>query len=376
MITFLFFLFPLTNGIPGYTMLVALILLIIKGRKYSLWQFLPLFIIFLLELYSELIGADMETISGILSFLSFSALFFYFLNDKVLKQKEIPIWILFFSIGTIFAFIVIFYNVCNSFEITEIFSGKVRGGALGVEDSRIELATNHLVMNANTIAYYAICSVACLQTLLKFYRHKPFVIALIIVILACGTLSFSRTLVLCLAIFFLLYTLLSSRGLNIKYILFVGLIFVSVTYFAESFTDSIYNVFIERSKEKSFASAGGRTILFDEYNGKWFANIEYIFFGCGVVSARETLHGSNAIHSGLQQIWVCLGIIGFLLFIQQLTAYILRYRRRNRWLYILPFLITMLFDQSVQFLNPYPLMLPIVVSLLVWKYGQFSILKP
>lgn len=366
LVPFVFFLFPFTCGIPGYVMLAAYFILFIKARHLSAVQIIPVIIIGILELLNEVIGADFATLSGVMSFLSFTAIFFFFLNDKARPNYDIKKSIFYFGIGTLVTFGVIFFNMLREYGLDYLLTGMARSGALGVEGNNVDIMRGHLAMNANTIAYYAICCVSCLIVLFKSYKHIP-TLCIITIIALCGFLTLSRTYILCLGLIGVFYILTASNKMRIGFTFTLTLLFVALSFFAEEYVEQLIDTFVGRSQGSNFATAGGRTILFDEYNEVWLKSLWYIFFGCGVVNYYPLLHCSNAMHSGLQQIWVCLGLTGLLLFVQQICTFLKKYFTLKKAIYILPFLVTLIFDQSIQFLNPYPLMLPIMVSLIVCK---------
>jgi len=370
-VPFLFFLFPFTCGIPGYMMLAAYIILLIKARHISACQIIPVAIIGFLELINEAIGADFPILSGVFSFMSFTAVFFYFLNDKVKPQYNIKQSIFYFGVGTLVTFGVIFFNMLREYDVTYLLAGMARSGALGVEGNDVSIMKGHLAMNANTIAYYAICSVSCLLVLFKSYKPIP-TLCIIIAITLCGFLTISRTYILCLALIGVFYMLSASNKMRIRFSITLILIFIALLFFAGDYIERFQETVIGRTKDSTIATAGGRTVLFDEYNAAWIRSVWYIFLGCGVINYYPLLHCSNAMHMGLQQVWVCLGITGLVLFIQQIGYFINKYFTLKNFLSLMPFVVTLLFDQSIQFLNPYPLMLPIMVSLLVCKANYLN----
>lgn len=364
LVCFLFFLFPLTCGIPGYIMTLSFVFVLIKGRKLSRKQVLPLAIIVLLELLTE--GTlGFEVLTGIVSFLSFIALFFYFLNsydDLRFDRKQCILWS---SVGIAFTFIVIFVNMISQYGFIGILSGSFRSGALGIVDNDLEAMKGHLALNANSIAYYSICALTSLITCIRLYSEKILVSIIILVLLVVGFLSFSRTYILCLALFGVTF-FLGTNNHSRKIFLIMTTLLVFIGYFVfNDYVAEIINVMINRSENGNIEEAGGRTSIFSLYNKVWADNPFYLLFGCGVVDYRNTLHMTEAMHSGLQQIWICLGGTGLFLFCQQIFHYLKHYKYYNDFTLCIPFLISLLFDQSIQFLNPYSLIMPIMTPLFV-----------
>lgn len=366
-VPYFFFLFPFTCGIPGYSILGAFLVLLCKSKRYTSSQFLPFLVVTILEFMSEGLTADGARISGMISFLTFTAVFFYFLNDRLSNNYDITKAVKCYIWGTVACIVIIYYNMISFYGLPYLLSGVARSGALGIEGNDTSEMKGHIAMNANTIAYIAVCAFTSVIVMLPQMRKRTFAFICVSIIFLGGVLSFSRAYIICIALFGALYFLCSSGKGKVWFTLAVGVVCIAVLFFATAYYDAIFSVFSNRAGEASFATAGGRTLLFSEYQEKWSSNMFYVLFGCGVVDYYPLLKCHNAMHSGLQQIWVCLGVAGLTLFVYQIGAYLYRNIQRKHLIYCLPFLLTTIFDQSVQFLNPYPLMLPILVSLLVIK---------
>ena len=196
----------------------------------------------------------------------------------------------------------------------------------------------------------------------KDIKTKWLFIVIIIVSLVAGLLSFSRTFVGVVFFFVILFIFLAKGKEKIKLIVALATLSIVVVVFCSDILLNMYDTFLGRMEDSNMDTAGGRTILFHLYNKAWLGDISYIIFGAGVVSYWDTLNVYNAIHNGLQQIWVCLGIIGFLTYIIRISIYLYKCEEKNVVLY-LPFFATLLLDQSIQFLAPYPLVLILLATL-------------
>ena len=364
LVSFVFFLIPLTCGIPGYMMLVAFALLIIKGRGWNIRQMMPLVLVFVLEMINEL-GRTPDT-TGVISFLSFVAVFFFLLN---LNNKNVDPGqnILLFVVGVTITFGVIYYNMLNQYGIEGILTGMFRSGALGVVDNDIDVMKGHLAANANTIAYYAICATSTAIVSLPYLHYKKWImISLASICFLGGILTFSRTFILCIALLLFLYFIFQGQSSSGKY-MFLGTlaILTMVIILLGDYVLDITDVFSSRAEADDFATGGGRTVIFKLYNKLWSSDIWYIMFGCGAVGYFDLLKAPNAIHCGMQQIWVCLGVIGFLLFVYEFISYFKRFIGRNNLILLIPFIVSFFFDQSVQFLRPYYMLPPILSTFMV-----------
>lgn len=366
MVYYIFFLFPIMCGVPGYIITIAYLLLVLKGPKLKSKQIVPLIIVALLEVVNESFNNTEGLYTGMLSFLSFTAIFFYFLDERE-NLFSVRKSLMYYGLGTTLTFIVIYCNMFIEYGLDAILTGMLRSGALGVVDNDVTKMQGHLAMNANTIAYLSVSVVTIFSVMLSKYicghRTKLLYITIIIVSLVAGLLSFSRTYIGVIFIFAIMFISLTKGRRKIVIIEVLTLLSIVVVVFCSDILLNMYDTFLGRMEDSNMDTAGGRTVLFQLYNKAWLGDISYIIFGAGVVSYWKTLHVYNAIHNGLQQIWVCLGIIGFLTYIVRISTYLYRcYIKKNVIIY-LPFFATLLIDQSIQFLAPYPLVLILLATL-------------
>lgn len=366
MVYYIFFLFPIMCGAPGYIITIAYLLLVLKGPKLKSKQIVPLIIVALLEVINESFNNIEGLYTGMLSFLSFTAIFFYFLDERE-SLFSVRKCLIYYGLGATLTFIVIYSNMFIEYGLDAILTGMLRSGALGVADNDITKMQGHLAMNANTIAYLSVSVVTIFYVMLsqniKYIKNKWLFIVIIIVSLVAGLLSFSRTFVGVVFFFAILFIFLAKGKEKIKLIVILATLSIVVVVFCSDILLNMYDTFLGRMEDSNMDTAGGRTVLFQLYNKAWLGDISYIIFGAGVVSYWKTLHVYNAIHNGLQQIWVCLGIIGFLTYIVRISTYLYRcYIKKNVIIY-LPFFATLLIDQSIQFLAPYPLVLILLATL-------------
>lgn len=366
-VPFVFFIFPIMCGVPGYIISVAYILLVLKGPRVRLVQIVPLIIVAVLELINESFRSYTGLYTGILSFLSFTAVFFYFLDERVRNGFSLQKSLLFYGIGTSFVFLVIFINMFQEYGVDAILGGMLRSGALGVENNDVTKMRGHLALNSNTIAYMAVSVVTIFSVLLQRIKEKRLLyVAILLICLVSGLLSFSRTYILTLALFFVLFFAKSNGANKIKLTFLILIVGSACLYLFSDAVFAIMDTFVGRSEEGNIATAGQRTILFSLYNKAWLSDLDYVLFGAGVVSYFLELHVYNAMHCGLQQIWVCLGISGFLLYSVRTTSF-LKHVYCGQMILYLPFVITLIMDQSIQFLAPYPLVLVLLTTMLLPK---------
>ena len=367
---YVWFCFPLTCGIPGYIMTLSFIFLIIKRRKINIRQLLPILIVTLLVGFNWGFYGELSNLPNLLSFISFVSIFFYFmhLDDNYVRRDSVDL-IKYYSFGIIFTLGVVLFNMIIQYGFDSILTGTLRSGALGVVDNDASAMKGHLAVNANTMAYYALSVFSSIFVLL-LYRKGTSKMWLVIMLLALvlGLFSFSRAYIVCVALMMLVYFTLSNFKSRLRFVLVIVSFFILIILLFPNVLDAFIESFLGRFDEDNLATAGGRTALFKRYQELWSSNIIYVIFGAGVWGEVNIW----SMHSGFQQLYVCLGLVGTFTYLLSFIIYFNR-NKTNSYLLLLPFFITFVFNQSIQFLAPYSLMLPYIPALYMMKLKQVNI---
>lgn len=355
---FLFFLFPFTCGVPGYTMLVSIIALFIKSivNKVQIrsLQILPTLFIALLELFNNLIHLGDIDINSYASFISFTAVFFFILFDKS-NYKQSRECLIAFIFGTLFVAIVIYYKIITEYGFDMLLSGSLRGAMGSVNEEGV----SELITNANNMAYLSIILVSSLLMGAKTLRISPLLCNFLLVLsILIGMGSFSRAWLLLFALTTVTY-LLYKRNIKVLFSLVLISIVIMLTF--SNIIDAFIDVMINRLEGENIETAGGRIVIFSKYNEAWTQNLLYILFGASAISCREVLNFSGDMHNAIQQIYVSTGLVGLFLYISLFIRFFReRFIGKRTFLNYLPFLAGAVFVQSIQFLHPYFLMLPMI----------------
>ena len=364
MYSFAYFLLPLSVGIPGYVFLLLGLILLIRQSRTNVSQFFPFFILSSLEVLNVMDYDFQYDISGIVSFLSFLLLFFLmiFSNDENIDRKESLIC---YSIGVMFSLAVVYFRIIIDNGFAELIAGELRSGA-GMGDYDAEQMMNHLMMNANCIAYYAIVLISIAFVFMSKQLIKKSVVCLMILVgVISGLLSFSRTWMVLFTMVMIWYIYSNIRNVkSIVSFIVIGLVILSVGIYS-GLLDGILEVFEYRMENDNVESAGGRFPLFEAYNKVITNNLFYTLFGTGATYYKQVCQIWNSVHNGTQQIFVSFGLVGivtYILVVLDFTKKYITFRVSDNLILFAPFIACFIFVQSIQFLNPYPLMLPFVAA--------------
>ena len=370
--SFAYAVLPLAVGIPGYTYLLLSSIIFFKQENTNRRQLFPFSVLALLEIFHAFGYTFSFEIAGVISFLSFLFLFFLliFSEDNNINRKQS---LLFYCIGTTFALIIVYARIIIDSGFATLIAGELReGAAMGnYEDKQLD---NHLMMNANCIAYYSITllSIAVVYYS-KHYFNRVFLSFFFFVAIATGMLSFSRTWMLVAGIIMLWFVLSNNKNKNTIIAMMVLVMVLLVVGIYSGLMDEVLEVFAFRLENDNVESAGGRLPLFKAYNDFVTSNIYYTIFGTGATYYKQVCHLWNSIHNGTQQIFVSFGIIGLITYLFAARIFVkkyINYSVKNNLILFIPFLSSLIFVQSIQFLNPYPLMLPFIAAACVLRIEE------
>ena len=244
---------------------------------------------------------------------------------------------------------------------------------MGVVDSD---KLTHFALNANELAYYSVVLISIL--FLGRNRIKaPLLIYFVMLSAAIvsGLLSQSRTWVMAVILMVILYILQGSFSNKLKF-MFWAILFIFLLYNVHSqFFDMATEGIQSRFDDASIKTAGNRTALFSEYNNSFFEHPEFWITGTGAMYYKDVIKASNSIHNGAQQIYICYGILGVLVYLSAIVVY---YKKncigiKRGIISYIPICTTLFFIQSLQFLNPFHLMLPVALTTYAIRKRHLSI---
>ncbi len=364
------FLFPLSCGIPSnfiYPLLICI--LFIKDPQKSLNKVMLFIVIFLMEISHYGFYTFDTQIAEVVGYASFLFLMFYIIADN---QKDVDSGkcITIFCIGAAVLLLGIIIN--NTILISQLdpINGIMRLGD-NKELGDFEEARMMLTANANTIGYYSIAAISCLLVL-QYYKKINSILFLILFAVSFygGVLSVSRTWAILMIISVIIYLRFMKHNI-VKSLLLIGVLSIGVVVFLSQ-DELILEFFTQRFTEDStnLSTAGGRTIIFQEYNAYLADNPLSLIWGEGAVYYKEASGIAYATHNALQQIIVSYGLVGLCIFICAFIRSTKKYFSKKELMAILPLCMMVLFVQTIQILNPYFLMAPIIVAFYALKMGK------
>lgn len=358
------FVLPLTNGLPGNYILPALcVLLVAKGAKrihIPSFAWVAFSLIIVSEFFHIMMISSSPDIPGFVGYCS-SIFLLLLICSADLNASDNWKNALWFSLGSVIMLSIIMMNFSFMLQ-TDIQSFDVR---IGDTNDYSGYGGMSLRTNANNIGLYSIAAITISFVLWYYKKISVWLLALISVpSFIAGVNSFSRTWVLCLVLFLLLF-LLFRRGKSFAPLIILIVSVAGVYFFFVEFSSSALDVFTGRFSGDN--TAGGRTTLFTEYNNWMFENEWSLLVGVGAQPYKEITNLSNSTHNAVQQILLAYGIPGLILFIYLFYRSIKKWYVPKEHMVYMPLIVVFFFLQSLQFLNPAYCMYPFIASFFVLK---------
>lgn len=358
------------TGVNGYILLVGIFTVIFKDNSYlqhnKSFIFLATFVL-LWECLNSCFNYQSTQLDQILLYFGYLLIFFYYLmmNKNVEENKRV---ILFYSLGLTLTLLIICIGVLKN-PLSMVFEGEgdVRAAMGFGEDS----STTHFVANANNLAYFSIVLIALLISLKKqiFSSNIIFLTLLTIAFLA-GLLSRSRTWIMLMSVLIMVEFVSRKGKAKLKFLFSCIVIALVAFYFFSDFISSAIDGFLVRLELDNISTAGNRTVLMKEYFDYMLRHVEYMFTGTGAIYYKEITRCSNSCHNAFQQVYIAYGILGCVFFMSTIIKSLADHHVSSNSINYLPFMVALLFIQSIQLLNPFHLMIPLAVSSLAYKINN------
>ena len=367
------FIAPLLYGLPGnYIMPLALIIYLIKKRRISKEQFFYIIFIAGMEFVAARRYSSLQ-IDSILGYISIASLFFVMINEK--SELDYEKCLRAFVLGiTVICSVVIVSTIKNapSNWIAQLSSGYFRFGV--VEDTTDGL---RLSLNANAMSFFSIAGISIIMVLLKKGRseNRTFLYAEFIILLLAGLLSLSRMWfidgIVCV-FFFIIFSGREKgfvlRGIGILALIIIG-IFV-IDRYLPSLTVGIRN----RFEREDLLTGNQRFSILKDYLNAFTKKPSYLLLGTGVTQYSRVLGLSgHSIHTGIVQILICYGVVGFVVFMYGWLKPILASIKRIDKVYFVPFICVFVYSLSAQFVNPWYLLFPHLFAVYTVLLGNANI---
>lgn len=370
LVCFIFFLFPLTSGIPGNIIFpILIIVLLLKKRnsfeKNSLYCFLILVFMELIHYIFYSFGINWTETLGY-----FCNLFFLFylisLRDGFVDNRKC---LLFFCIGlAVFLLAIFFITQINGSVEMLLESGNRIGYSKDITDSEDVMMLN---ANPNGLGFFSVVGIATIMVLYSLRTIKFRVMILFSALyLFVGAMSLSRTFLICVVLLFALYGFFLGKTKGKKYWLLslLFLVFIAAFFYYIGKNTLLYDAYTNRIDNSTGDNMGGRTDIFSSYNSYLLDNPVCLIFGTGAVHYRNVINTILvATHNGIQQILVTYGLIGLFFFIVITVSAVRKCYVTKMPICLLPFIIALFFVQSGQLLNPSIYLYLFIVSFYVMK---------
>lgn len=353
---YIFSLIPFSRGLP-YSEMILIILfieiidsaLVKKNCRITAKMYLPILGIVVIEILDYIkFGINSNEIIYLACYMLMAT---YAVDFQVFRNSEEK-FIYGYSLGTIIAVLLVIIREINELGLDYIFTYNVRFGANIGERA----VTN---FNSNELGLYCIVALSLLLMLSRESKKKlPFAMAVIVT--AVGLVSISRTFIILSVLSWGLYLIMSKTPIKSIVIVIItfGVVFFLAQNLIPDFINWIQSYFISRSH-----TAGGRLNLVVDYFNWSFASLWTIFFGYSEI--YPLILNSVASHNGIQEMFVCWGIIGGIIGLIWIFMILCKAKDNKTKLAFqwIPVLIFFIFIQSIQLFTMHGYLLVMVLSM-------------
>ena len=232
-----------------------------------------------------------------------------------------------------------------NFNFMSVFSRGFRMYRFGTQNtSQANFGLNY---NANRLGF--ICNITTTGLLILYGRkeHSRFDIAAMILSMLFGLLTLSRSYIICLLFILLAFVLTVKGSFSKKARTLLGIVllitiigFVFINLFPNEVAD-----FIERFSQDDIGN--GRSQLFQFYHNHIWSSPVYFLFGVGLQNYGSKINAiqgyiANVCHNGYQEIIVCWGIFGLIMFaviVYDIIVQSKKYATKHQLMYFLPLVL-------------------------------------
>ena len=368
------FTIPMSYGLPNnYLIVLSCLFLLYKQRETFDCRLLLFPLILSLQEAASIFWYQTIDVVSEIAYMSTLLLLILVVAER---QCDAALFLRMYLLGVAVAIGVVICRTASVYGFPDTLSGAIRIGG-DTDDVLSGRGTDiiHLRFNANEIGYHSLVALSC--ALVLFHRTDTNRLQLLICSLVCilgGFLSVSRTWMMFTALLLIAQLLISfGKSGYLRRGIVLVLVLAAFAVVVLSLNPELLDSITKRFELANFATAGGRTELFEAYNDYFLnAPLWRQLFGVGVVDYKGICGLWNSMHNGFQQVLVCLGIFGAVVFIAYFL-YLFWYSTKGQspsLMNYLPLIAGLCFVQSVQLLNPWPLMMPFMCGFMALRIPQ------
>jgi hypothetical protein len=367
---FFAFMIPVASGLPkNYIFLLLLFALIYKRHfAFNVFQISIPFLVFLAELLHLINFNDINVIDigGYIAVITIISIIVFEQKAKIENDKIL----LFFALGSCSLILIILTSTLEIMSLKDaLITGYRFGNVRNLMGDEVGLVLGN---NANNIAYYAIIAISSILVLMQNQKTSILTgLSMIFILVFGGLLTLSRSFVITLILLLFMYLMILAKpcGKNIITLilgLLISLFLYNIIYWL--FPDLIQNIMF-RFQETSIT--GDRDIIFEQYTSFMMRNPIDFLLGVGLFPMLTITGMKFAPHNAIQQVWVAYGFVGLSFFVYVICNMIIRAKdgKTIKLFFYLPLIVLIIFTQTIQFLAPFELMLPLIIGISSIRMG-------
>lgn len=216
------------------------------------------------------------------------------------------------------------------FDFNRVFERGFRNFRFGQGNTTAE--NYGLNFNPNGLGYICSLTIANILQLFGQRDHSMFDLVFLLLSVAFGLMTLSRTFVIILVFIFLYFIFTTKGTISQRLLASIGTIVLATIaiWLINKYLPSISHSVIARFKEENVLNS--RDTLFQFYNKHILSSTRHFLFGIGLLDYREKIRAIHNVsidvaHNGIQEIWVVWGIVGVFLFFWMLVTLVIEMKK-------------------------------------------------
>ena len=361
---------PLYTSLPyAYAILICMVVYAVKyGKELKMGKGLLLLLgIWLWELFHLLIGSYSFKIGTLGMYPYILCFILMYSNSKKIEYRFLVRLVAVCTICMCFTTMGRHLSDTN-FNVGRAFMQMQR---LGFDNEKIELTGAYF--NPNMLGYLCIFASVGLVQMISVKPGNLLDILMVIALLVFGTMTLSKTYLVCLAAMIVLFILASKNKFKSSFMLFFMIACVILIFTVA--LPSVLDNFAERWLEEDVTSNRGN--LFVQYNNLLISSPKILFFGLGLHQLGDKIGailGTSMVdvsHNGFQEVLLAWGIPGLILFLGFIASIVGHAKKVNKSMKLtnyIPLILLLLKVQAGQLVTSY-------YTLLMFSMAYISLIQ-
>ena len=168
----------------------------------------------------------------------------------------------------------------------------------------------------------------------------------------------------------------SIKRIKLLYSFMVSILIVLIVFLSKNYILNLVNNILNRFETTSLTT--GRSYIASEYFDYFFSHVVYMVFGIGLQANTEKTGIDKSMHNGFQEILVCWGIVGIVIFLIWIFALIYEISHDNVKVLLIQIILLIsifMFLYSIQYITKPQIFITTVLYYMILRNDKLNYKK-